>query len=146
MATGERIDPLLHYNFLVEIDGIQSAGFQEVSALTSDTDVIDYREGSDANLNTRRIPGLRKSTNVTFKRGYTQNKELWTWRKDIINGIVKRRDVDILALDESRAEVLRWRLREAWISKWESGPFNAKTNEVLIESIELVHEGASLVE
>ena len=46
---------------------------------------------------------------------------------------------------ELRQEVLRWRIREAWISKWESGPMNAKTNEVFIESCELTHEGAELV-
>jgi phage tail-like protein len=146
MATAQRDDPYLHYNFLVEIDGIQRAGFQEAGNLTTDTDVIDYREGSDVNLNVRKLTGLRKYTALTLKRGYTQNKELWLWRKDIINGIVKRRSAEIILLDEARQPVLRWQVREAWISKWESGPFNAKTNEVTIESLELTHEGVALVD
>lgn len=146
MATAQRDDPYQHYNFLVEIDGVQRAGFQEVGSLTTDTDAIDYREGSDVNLNVRKLTGLRKYTAITLKRGYTQNKELWQWRKDIINGIVKRRSAEIILLDETRQPVLRWQVREAWISKWESGPFNAKTNEVVIESIELTHEGVTLVD
>jgi phage tail-like protein len=145
MATAQRDDPYQHYNFLVEIDGVQRAGFMEVGNLTTDTDAIDYREGSDVNLNVRKLTGLRKYPNIVLKRGYTQNDELWRKRKDVINGIVSRFSAAIILLDEARAPVLRWEVREAWISKWESGPFNAKTNEVLIESIELTHEGVALV-
>ena len=146
MPTGQRDDPYMHYNFLVEIDGITRAGFLEVGIITTDTDAVDYREGSDANLNVRKLTGLRKYTPIVLKRGYTQNKDLWKWRKDIINGTVKRRSADIILLDELRQPVLRWRIREAWISKWESGPMNAKTNDVFIESCELTHEGTELVE
>ena len=144
--TGKRNDPPPQFNFLVEIDGVTRAGFMECSGLTTDTDPIDYREGADIALNVRKLSGLRKYTNVVLKRGYTQDKELWKWRKKIINGVMERRSAEVILLDEARNEVLRWRISEAWISKWESGPFNAKTNDVLIESIEMVHEGLELVE
>jgi phage tail-like protein len=144
--TGQRDDPYLHYNFMVEIDGIQRAGFKEAGLITSDTDSIDYREGTDVNLNVRKIPGLRKYTPLVLKRGYTQNKELWLWRKDVVNGIVKRRSIEVILLDETRQAVLRWQFREAYISKFEAGAFNAQTNEVLIESAEFTHEGVFLVE
>ena len=52
----------------------------------------------------RKLTGLRKYTNITLKRGYTQNKELWHWRKDIINGTVKRRSADIILLDGNPLE------------------------------------------
>src|SRR5438132_5411394 len=145
-ATGKRDDPYQHFNFLVEIDGVARAGFMECSGLTTDTDVIDYREGNDAELNVRKLSGLRKYSNVVLKRGYTQDKTLWNWRKDVINGHTERRSADIILLDEARNGVLRWRIREAWIVKWDSGPFNAKTNDVAVETIELVHEGLVLVE
>ena len=143
--TGKRDDPYQQFNFLVEIDGVARGGFTEVSGLTTDTDPIDYREGADLVLNVRKLPGLRKYTNIVLKRGYTQDKGLWDWRKKIINGITERRSADIILFDEARTEVLRWRVREAWISKWESGPFNAKTNDVAVESIELAHEGLERV-
>ncbi len=143
--TSRRQDPYQHFNFIVEIDGVQRAGFMECSGLTTDTDVIDYREGADKELNVRKLAGLRKYTNIVLKRGYTQDRELWEWRKKIINGQMERRSASIVLLDEARNEVLRWTVREAWISKWESGPFNAKTNEVALETVELVHEGLSLV-
>lgn len=143
--TGKRDDPYQQFNFLVEIDGVTRAGFSECSGLTTDTDPVDYREGADIALNVRKLSGLRKYTNVVLKRGYTKDKGLWEWRKKIINGQTERRNADIILLDEARNEVLRWRVREAWISKWDSGPFNAKTNDVAIETIEMVHEGLEMV-
>jgi len=142
--TGKRDDPYQQFNFLVEIDGVARAGFTEVSGLTTDTDAVDYREGADATLNVRKLAGLRKYTNIVLKRGYTQDMSLWEWRKSIINGEMDRRSASVVLMDESRNEVLRWNIREAWISKWESGPFNAKTNDVAIETIELVHEGLEM--
>jgi phage tail-like protein len=143
--TGKRDDPYQQFNFLVEIDGITRAGFTECSGLTTDTDPIDYREGADIAMNVRKLSGLRKYTNVMLKRGYTKDKSLWEWRKKIINGQMDRRSADIILLDEARNEVLRWRIREAWISKLDTGPFNAKTNDVTVEAIELMHEGLELV-
>lgn len=142
--TGKRDDPYQQFNFLVEIDGVTRAGFTEVSGLTTDTDAVDYREGNDATLNVKKLMGLRKYTNLVLKRGYTQDLSLWEWRKNIINGEADRRSASVVLMDESRNEVLRWNIREAWISKWESGPFNAKTNDVAIETIELVHEGLEM--
>lgn len=143
--TGKRDDPYQQFNFRVEIDGVERAGFMECSGLTTDNDSIDYREGADVTLNVRKLSGLRKYTNVVLKRGYTKDKNLWDWRKMIINGKTERRSADIILLDEAQNEVLRWRIREAWISKWESGPFNAKTNDVAIETVELIHEGLEMV-
>ncbi|MEH2048235.1 phage tail protein [Nostoc sp.] len=143
--TGKRDDPYQQFNFLVEIDGIARAGFMECSGLTTDNDMIDYREGADKAMNVRKLSGLRKYTNVVLKRGYTQDKSLWEWRKACIDGKVQRRSADVILLDENRSEVLRWRIHEAWISKWDSGPFNAKTNDVVVETAELVHERLELV-
>jgi phage tail-like protein len=143
--TGKRDDPYQQFNFLVEIDGISRAGFMECTGTTTDTDPIDYREGADIAMSVRKLSGLRKYTNIVLKRGYTQDKSLWEWRKKTINGLVERRSADIILLNESRDEVLRWRIREAWISKWDSGPFNAKTNDVVVETVELIHEGLELV-
>ena len=35
----------------------------------------------------------------------------------------------------------KWTFRGGWIAKWEGPRFNARGNEIAIESIELVHEG-----
>ena len=47
MATGQRVDPYGNFNFLVEIDGIARAAFQEASGFDSTIDVIEHREGGE---------------------------------------------------------------------------------------------------
>ena len=63
-----------------------------------------------------------------------------------MNGTVDRRNVAIILLDDSRTEVLRWFLRDAWIAKFEAPDLDASGNEVAIETIELAHEGLDLAD
>lgn len=143
MATGDRIDPLAQYNYLVEIDGVTRAGFTEVAGLTTEQDIIEYREGSET-ATVRKLPGLRKYSNITLKRGFAPDTELWDWRKTTIDGTTERRSGSIVLLDEARAEVLRWNFREGWICKWEGPTLNSTSNEVAIESLEICVEDIEL--
>jgi len=136
-------NPYAQFNFLVEIDGLSVAGFSEVSGLTTEQDIIEYREGSDTQT-VRKIPGLRKYGNITLKRGFTQNRELWDWRKTTIDGITERKSGAIILLDEARNEALRWQFSQGWISKWEGPALNATANEAAIESMEVAVEDLRL--
>src|SRR5690349_12871388 len=115
-----RVDPYRGFNFLVEIDGISQAGFQECSGLDASTDTVDYREGSDPN-HVRKLTGLNKYSAISLKRGITDSDELWKWRQTVINGKTERKNGSIVLLDEAGTEKLRWNFSNAWPSKW-SGP------------------------
>jgi phage tail-like protein len=138
--TGSRDDPYAAFNFLVEIDGVTIAGFSECSGLSSETDPIEYRNGSE-DITVRKLPGLVKYSNITLKRGFTQSKELWQWRKQVLDGKTQRRSGTVTLLDEARKPALRWNFREAWPRKLDGPTLNAKTNEVAIETLEIAHEG-----
>jgi phage tail-like protein len=138
-----REDPYGAFNFLVEIEGVDVAGFTEVSGLESETDIIEYRTGDEVGT-VRKLPGLSKYQNVTLKRGFTNSAALWEWRKTVIDGQTERKSVSIILLDHKREEVGRWNLFEAWPCRWIGPEFNAKTNEVAIESIEICHERIEL--
>lgn len=138
-ATGDRNDPYSAFNFVIEIEGMSVAGFSECSGLTMETDPIEYRDGNE-DITVRKLPGLRKYTNISLKRGFTDSKELWDWRKTVMDGKTERRSGSIVLLNEAREEALRWNFREGWPSKLEGATFNAKNNEVAIESLEIVIE------
>ena len=144
MATADRRDPLRAFNFQLEIDGVPLGAFSEASGLTADGDAVDYREGTDVQQNVRKLPGLRKYTNLTLKRGYTQDRALWRWYGNIVNGQPDRRDVTIVLLNEARQPVLTWHAESAWVNKIEGPSFKAAGNEIAMESVELVHEGLTL--
>ncbi len=138
MAT-TRVDPYRSFNFLVEIDGITQAGFQECGGLDVTTDPVDYREGSDAN-HVRKLSGLNKYSPITLKRGITDSDELWQWRQTVIDGKTERKNGSIVLLDESGTEKLRWNFINAWPSKWTGPSFNASTAAIAVEALELTHE------
>ena len=141
MPTTQGRDPARSFNFDLQIDGVARGGFSEASGLTAEGDAVDYREGTDPQMNVRKLVGLRKYTNITLKRGYTPDTSLWDWSTNIMNGQADRRNVTIVLLNEARQPVLRWHAENAWLNKIEGPSFKASGNEIAIESVELVHEG-----
>src|SRR5262249_40937314 len=107
-----RHDPWSGCHFRVEIDGIQSTEFLACSGLSSESDVIEYREGGETTV--RKLPGLTRYGRIVLKRGMTANRELWDWRQTVVNGQTERRNGVIVLLDDARIEVLRWRFVNGW--------------------------------
>jgi phage tail-like protein len=143
MATADRKDPYRGFKFRVEIDGIQRAGFREASGLDAANDAIDYREGDDKTLTIHKLPGLKKFSAITLKRGITDDMDLWKWRKQIMDGKIKdaRKHGAIILMDDEGNDKVRWEFTDAWPSKWTGPSFNATGNDVAIDTLEIQHEG-----
>jgi phage tail-like protein len=137
----QRDNPYANYNFVVDVGLGDDIAFSEVELPSGEIEVIEYREGDDKASSARKLPGLAKYGNVTLKRGLAGRNELFDWWKAVRDGQVARRNVAITLLDEQRQPVQRWLLRDAWPVKLDYGPLNALGNEVVIESLELAHEG-----
>ena len=144
MATADRRDPYRAFNFHLEIDGVPLGAFSEASGLTAEGDAVDYREGTDRQLNVRKLVGLRKYAHITLKRGYTKDTSLWKWYASAVTGTPDRRNVTIVLMNEAHQPVLRWHAENAWVNKIEGPAFKAAGNEVAMESVEIVHEGLSI--
>jgi phage tail-like protein len=139
-----RKDPLRNFRFRVEIDGIQQAGFSEVTGFDATVEAIDYREGADP-TNVRKLPGLTKYGNVTLKWGVTDSKALHDWHRQIVDGDIQRKNIAIVVLNEAGADVGRWEIVQAWPTKYDPMDLNAKGNDVSIETMEIAHEGVKRV-
>lgn len=140
MPTGSRTDPFRAFNFLVEIDGITRAGFRECTGLETNQEPIDYRDGNDPPW-VRKLSGLNSFPAITLRRGIVDS-DLFSWRQKGVTGQVERKNVSIVLFDETgKEEKMRWNLQEAWATKWTGPSFNAVSNEVAVESVEIVHEG-----
>lgn len=140
--TGQRIDPYGSYDFLVEIDGITRASFQEASGFDSSIDVTEYREGGD-NETLRKLPAKTKFSNIVLKWGTADDHDLYDWHMQWIKGdpAATRKNGSIVILDRQGNEQVRWNFTNAWPVKWTGPTFNAKGNDLSIETLELAHEG-----
>ena len=144
MATGDIPDPFGNYNFLVELDGITRAAFQEVSGFDSTIDVIEHREGGE-NTTPRKLPGMTKYSNIVLKWGITDDRELYDWHRQAVLGNLERKNGSIVLLGRAGEEVARWNFVRAWPTKYDGPDLNAEGNDVAIETLELAHEGIERV-
>ena len=79
------------FNFRVEIDGLTVGAFQRGHR------ALRRRRRRRVPRRHRRVryrpqagPGFDNFPNITLKRGYTTNRELWDWYRNIANGIPDR--------------------------------------------------------
>jgi phage tail-like protein len=135
----DRKDPYRGFNFRIEWDGIQQAGFREVTGVDFDQPPTEYRNG-DEPMHVRKLPALNKYSNITLKRGITDNHEIWEWRKKCIDGKVERKNGSIVLLDTENNEKARWNFHEGWPTKMTVAGFNATSNDVAIEELVIAHE------
>lgn len=144
-ATNDAVsgDPLIGFHFAVEVSGVISGYFTEVSGLGSEHEVVEHKivspEGREV---IRKIPGRLKWGDITLKRGITANMDIWDWRKQVEDGDVAnaRRNGSIIMFDMELQEVARWNFEAGWPSKITGPAPKSDSNEVGIEELTIVHE------
>ncbi|MDR0982059.1 MAG: phage tail protein [Culturomica sp.] len=137
--------PLPAFYFKVEISDINPMSFREVSGLDVEVDPIEYRAGDSPNFSKISMPGMKKNSKITLKKGiFKSDNNFWNWINEIKLNTIKRRAVTISLLDESGAPTMVWKVSNAWPSKLSSDGFKSDSNDVAIETLELAHEGITI--
>jgi phage tail-like protein len=143
-SQSQTIWPLVKFSFQVKWDDKELV-FQEVTGLSSETQVIEYRGGNSKVYSTVKMPGIQKFSNVTLKKGtFKGDKDLWTNYNAIKMNTYKRATITINLLDESNAVVMTWTLTNAFPAKITVTDMKSDANEVAVETMELAHEGLKL--
>jgi phage tail-like protein len=123
----------------VEIDAITQASFSECSGFGSEVEVVEHREGGDPTP-IRKLPGKPKYPDITLKWGMTDSSELYEWHKKALNGTVERKNGSIILQNDTGEEKVRWNFFDAWPSKYDGPDFNAKGNDIAIDTLTLACE------
>jgi phage tail-like protein len=129
-------DPYKGFRFRVEIQGIQQAGFMECSSIGSHIEVVEYREGGDI-ASVHKLPGKISYPDLTLKWGMTDSQDLYDWHLQTVKGTIQRKSGSVVQLDDTGTEKLRFNFFNAWPSKWDGPAYNAKGNDVSIETLTL---------
>lgn len=139
--------PIPKFHFQVDWNGA-SLSFTEVTGLDIQQEVIEYRHGDSKDFSKIKMPGMRKFSNITMKRGTFSGKvEFYQWMSAIqAERVQERRDVVIKLLNEKHEPVISWRAIRCFPVKVQASDLKSDGNEVAIETIELAHEGFSLLQ
>lgn len=142
-------DPLVSFNFMVEISGVITGYFQEASGLGSESEVIEHKiiaKGAKESI-VRKVPGRLKWGDIVLKRGITASMDFYDWRKQVEEGKVEgaRKDGSVVMYDQSHVEVARWNFSKGWPSKIAGPSVKADGNDIGVEELTIVHEGIKRV-
>jgi len=144
-----RRDPYKTFKFRVLWDGKVVAGVSRISALRRTTEVIEHREGGEANFD-RISPGITKFQPIVLERGVTHDTAFEEWANLVFNiqgdsaMSLKnyRKDIVIELLNLQGMIVKAYKVYRCWVSEYQALPdLEAKARAVAIERLVLENEG-----
>jgi phage tail-like protein len=148
--AGRESDPLIGYQFRIEIDGpVEVTGyFTEVSGIGSEHEVVEQPLTDEQGTSIiQKMPGRLKWEDVVLKRGITADLGIWDWRQKVEEGQMDqaRANCSVVMMDTNGQDVARWDLVNAWPSKVTGPTPKSDSNEYGIEEMNVVHEGMTRV-
>lgn len=124
----DRTAPYPAYNYLVDLKSPGRGpaqplgGFSDVSGLSTEIHISEYRNGNKKVAHVDKIPGSHKTNDVTLKRGIVNSQDLWAWIDATQRtGVNAKRDVTITLCDEAGTPVQIFKLFSACPMKY-TGP------------------------
>ena len=140
--------PYSAFNYLVNLgDGSEATiigGFSEVSGLTAEVRIAEYRNGNSKVNYVTKIPAINRSGDVTLKRGVIGAENIYAWLQQVRSGdVTAKRNVEIKLTSESpgSSPVVTWKLLGAMPIKWTGPTLTAKGgSDVAIEELVLAVE------
>src|SRR5512143_3514151 len=142
-SSGRESDPLIGFQFALEVAGMITGYFSEVSGVGSENEIVEHKVVAEGHEFVQKLPGRLKWTDITLKRGITDNMQVWEWRQMVVDGEIgkARKNATITMYDRNYKPAAKWDLVNAWPSKVTGPSFKADSNEYGVEEVTLVHEG-----
>lgn len=134
--------PLPVYNYRVEIEG-EAVSFSEISGLSIGYEVTTYKESPTAATVGPRImhmPSQITAPTITMKKGLVRLKSLkflYGWIQTVAINQIEKRTIFVRLCDEKGGPVISWKIVNAFPTKLTAPTFDAKSNDVAIETLEL---------
>jgi phage tail-like protein len=142
--------PFTAFNFAVEITRedepkmLCSAAFSECDGLEMTMEVKTIREGGN-NGRQIRLSGPYAYSQLTLKRGMTQNADLWTWFTDTLANPALRANAEVvLFAADGSTERARFVLSRCLPVKLKAPPLNAKDGAVAVEELQIAYEALEM--
>lgn len=132
------------WSFGLEIDGIEIKEIQEIDGLKLESDEIELKHNTiDGKYINKRLPGRKKSGELTFTRGVTGDKNWETWIKNVFEGKMAdaRKNGVIKIYNYEGIPVREYKFHNGWPKVIEFGSLKAGDTSVLTEKLTMVHEG-----
>ena len=138
-------EALASFRFWVEMTSIVEAMFTDCTGLSMERKVDPLREGGVTDFE-HQLPGRTTYPRIVLKRGFILSPKLYDWfQKGIKDGMVERITFSIFLYDQASKRVKTWNVKDAYPAKWEGPDLKTDGSQGVVESIEIVHHGLTMV-
>ncbi len=144
--------PLPVYNYRIEI-GSDAVAFSEVSGLSTSYETTTYKEspveGGVPGPRVMNMPAQPTATTVTLKKGIVRGASvaaLYSWINATQLNQTEKKDIFVRLCDENGDPVISWKVTNAFPTKLDAPTFDANSNDVAVESMELTADGVTMEE
>lgn len=124
------------FRFIVEIGNEPYGVFTECTLPIVEWEIEEVKEGG-LNTYVHQLPGRRKATRITLKRGVGKNK-LVDWYLEMMHEKFERRSVTVKLLDMAYKPIMTWQLQNAFPVKWTGPQLKSSDSSLAIQTLELV--------
>jgi phage tail-like protein len=136
--------PPVGFHFSVIFEGLTNdaeIGFQTVSGIKATiSNGYEIREGGE-NRFIHRLPERASYDNLVLKRGLLSDSRLIQWFKDAVeNFIFNPVTVTVNLLNENHEPLETWQFINAYPTSWDVDGFDAESNAIVAETIELSYQ------
>lgn len=136
------------FKFIVEIDGVINAAFQDMSELSGEFSDTEYWAGGAVIPNKQ--PARLTFADVTLQVGAaTGDGDLYEWWQETAGAVtgggtvspLYKRHLDVVQLDKDGTELRRWTLYNAYIKKYSAFTgLDNTSDEVTLEAVVLRYD------
>lgn len=131
--------PLPVFNYRVQV-GAEVLSFSEVSGLSLEYEKVVYKHGLSYAMGPNIIRTEPNLVTLSLRRGIAPKRsDLWSWLREPAT-----RDLTIDLCDPTGAAIVRWKVDKALPLKITAPAFSAASNDVAIESIDLIAPGLTI--
>jgi len=135
--------PQNRFDLTVPALELQVGFFMQVQGLSAQIDVTEYAEGGN-NAYMHKLPVRIKYSNLTLKRGMTDETALLAWFQATVDPDGPTMSTVTLELKDSTGKkVQAWAFSGAYPVKWSASDLNAGGTEGMAETLEIAHHGFS---
>lgn len=137
--------PISNFHFQVMV-GKTEISCQEVSGLDAEVDVIEYRNGNNPSFSVVKMPGLKKYSDITMKKGmFKGDQALYDFFTKIQMNTIERQTITISLIDSDlKTQLFTWTFTNAFPKKVTGASMNAETSDAAFEEIVWAHEGLTM--
>ena len=144
MTIFSEYDAGVGWSFGLEIDGIEIKDIQQIDGLKLEADEIELKHNTvDGKYVNKRLPGRKKSGEITFTRGVTDDKTWQNWISTVFTGnMTSARKNGVIKIYNYQAGLAQeFKFSNGWPKSIEISSLKAGDTSVVTEKLTMVHEG-----